>query len=603
MSALAPFFVLHRDADAAPWDLAALRQRLGELPAPLPRDWHLVEAGGLLLGWTGAPARGPTLRWRGDLASHPAGPTPEVAAALASGDPGALAGLDGSFAAVAFDPARRQAAVVTDRFGLVPVYRHRRGGTTGYATSLRLLGALTRPEWLPDRGAVYEMLGLGMVLGDRTFFRDVELLPAASAVVLGPAGVEVVPYWDWQTLGGEGPGPAGDLVRPTYALIERAVLRAVAGRRRVAVALSGGLDSRLLGAVLARNGVPFTAYNVNFSRETPLARRVARVLGAPLTVLPMLGEPGRSIPEAHAVIGCYHVNQTWGWEMARRAAADGCDLLLDGLAFDAVLGSVLGAAGGDPATLARGLAANYLEIDPDTVARLAGPAFAAELFGHLEAALAAAARESIEGAGPLASDHFLMLNRVRKYTFGYCLANQQHLPNAFPYVTRELFEHCLRLPPGERQRHNLYRRIYRELFPELARIPWAKTGLPLDRYGPPAGPGRWRVWADAVLRRLRRGRLRGLPGWSLDADLRRRPELRELFARRLLGPAGDGVLPPGLIANAWRRHLAGRNLGGLLQALYAVRSAMACVAETQARSASDGAVPSLALRACVCGDR
>jgi asparagine synthetase B (glutamine-hydrolysing) len=571
MSTPSPFFVLHRPAAPAPWPLAALRQRLRELPGPLPRDWHLVEAGALLLGWpaAAAPWPGPWPRC-GDLVTPTASPTP----ALAAGEPEALARLDGSFAAVAFDPARQRAALVTDRFGLVPVYRHRQDGTTGYATSLRLLAALTRPECRPDPGAVYEMLGLGMVLGDRTFFRDIDLLPPASAVLLGPAGEEVVSYRDWRALTRGDPAPTADLVRPTYALIERAVLRAVAGRRRVAVALSGGLDSRLLAAVLARNGVPFTAYNVNLGRETPLAREVAKVLGVPLTVLPMLGEPGRSIPEAHAALdGCYHVNQTWGWEMARRAAADGCDLLLDGLAFDAVLGAVLGAEGDDPATLARGLAANYLELDPATVARLAGPAFAADLFGHLEAALAEAARTSLEQAGPLASDHFLMVNRVRKYTFGYCLANLHHLPNAFPYVTRELLEHCLRLPREERLRHNLYRRLYRELFPELARIPWAKTGLPLDRYGPAAGPGRCRQWADAVLRRLSRGRLGAFAGWSLDADLRRRRELRDLFARRLLGPSAD-VLPPGLSANAWRRHQAGRNHGGLLQALYTVQSAL-----------------------------
>ena len=150
----------------------------------------------------------------------------------------------------------------------------------------------------------------------------------------------------------------------------------------------------------------------------------------------------------------------------------------------------------------------------------------------LLSSLEAAAGACREQAGPNASDYFVMTNRIRKYTFGYCLANLHHLPGAFPYVTRELFEHCMRLPRSERQEHNLYRRIYREKFPELARVPWAKTGLPLDRYGPSPDKAAWRIWAEAVLRRLSGGLVNVTYSWSFDAALRTRRDLAATFARR-----------------------------------------------------------------------
>jgi hypothetical protein len=425
------------------------------------------------------------------------------------------------------------------------------------------------------------MLCLHMVLGDRTFLREIRLLSPATAVRLHEGAPQPAAYWDWHGLaaGANGSRPASpDLVRETYALIERAVLRAVAGSRRAAVPLSGGLDSRLLVAVLARNGVPFRAYNVNFGREAPLARRVAEALRVPLRGLPMVAEPD-TIPEAHdAVDCCYHVNQTWGWEMARAAAAeDGCDLLLDGLAFDTILGAVHHVAGEDPAALTRSLEANYKEVHPRTLAELTGAAAGAAVEQAVRASLECAAREALERAGPHASDYFLMNNRIRRYTFGYCLANLRHLPGGFPFVTRELFEHCMRLPPAERREHTLYRRIYTEMFPELARIPWAKTGLPLDRYGPPAGAGKVWAWAEAAVRRLTRGRLNLTPRGSFDARFRRRRDFREVFSGRLQAARDSacGCLPRETHRNTLRRELAGRNLGSIIQGLYTVENFLA----------------------------
>jgi hypothetical protein len=43
----------------------------------------------------------------------------------------------------------------------------------------------------------------------------------------------------------------------------------------------------------------------------------------------------------------------------------------------------------------------------------------------------------------------------------------------------------MRLPVAQREQSRLYRRIYQVFFPDLARIPWAKTGLPLDQYATP----------------------------------------------------------------------------------------------------------------------
>jgi asparagine synthetase B (glutamine-hydrolysing) len=584
MSMTRHFFVLYRPGK--PWPEEAVLETMKVLPGNLGGDWQVLRVGPFLLGWVGVPdtsGEKPFLRWAGDLIRPDDAFSPDFAADLAGGCVESSARLDGAFAVLAVDPAVPRAAIVTDHFGLFPVYSNEHGGVYAYSTSLRVLALLVRPLWHLDPRGVYEMLGLGMALGNRTLLREVSLVPPATTMALYQGPPVASRYWDWQGLTQPSRQAEVDLVHETYDLIEKAVLRAVADRKKTGVPLSGGLDSRLLCAVLGKNGVPFTAYNINFGHETAAARRVAKILRVPLRVLPMLPYPEYDIPAAHdAVDCCYHVNQTWGYDMARTAAQDGCDVLLDGLAFDAILGAVHEVPAADPAHMARALHQNYHDVDPATLEKVSGPFSATEkgpdtFFITLLASLEETARESLERAGPNASDYFVMTNRIRKYTFGYCLANLRFLAGAFPYVTRELFEHCMRLPRSERHEHNLYRRIYRAKFPELARIPWAKTGLALDRHGPPPDRLKWRVWAEAVLRRLSSGRINFTYNWSFDATLRTRRDVATTFARRLQTPHAKvgGCLPPQTVLITWKREFAGRNLGAFLQGLYTVENLLA----------------------------
>src|SRR5262249_29729552 len=146
--------------------------------------------------------------------------------ALAAGDVEAAARLDGAFAVLAFDADRKRAAVITDRFGLYPVYTAASGWLVGWSTSLLMLAALLGLPGHVDVQAAAEMLVLHMPLADRCLLAGAKTVPPASVIRVDEAGEEATEYWRWDGLK-EVPAEEGELVRPTFALIEAAVMRAV----------------------------------------------------------------------------------------------------------------------------------------------------------------------------------------------------------------------------------------------------------------------------------------------------------------------------------------------------------------------------------------
>ena len=72
----------------------------------------------------------------------PAAPGPAIREALAAGDPGRLAQLNGQFAAAVIDPTKGTAEVVCDRYGLHQFFWVQRDGIFAFASELKALLAI-----------------------------------------------------------------------------------------------------------------------------------------------------------------------------------------------------------------------------------------------------------------------------------------------------------------------------------------------------------------------------------------------------------------------------------------------------------------------------
>ncbi len=194
--------------------------------------------------------------------------------------------------------------------------------------------------------------------GVRAAFGEV---PADGATCIAGA------HWSWLTVGG---GDACATIRD--ALVE-ACARAPAGR--VALALSGGVDSAVLAALLGARATVYTLEsNLSGYCEAEEAQAVADHLGIALRRVRVDAEAFvGSLPDV--IRGCeaplYNLHPVSRHLLARAVRADGFDVLITGDGADEVFG---GTTGGDylpivgALTRAVGLAAWAPFLDPAVAA-------------------------------------------------------------------------------------------------------------------------------------------------------------------------------------------------------------------------------------------
>jgi asparagine synthase (glutamine-hydrolysing) len=161
--------------------------------------------------------------------------------------------LRGAFVAVVTDG--EQALIARDQLGGRPLLFTRVRGGVLFAEHARDLLELLPSTPGPDRVALMQWIESGTLPPERSFHEGLQRVPAAHRLVLCGQRIAVRRYWR--------PHYEGTLTDSREAILERlraeafaAVERAVAGSRRPALRLSGGLDSACVAAGLAARAAP-----------------------------------------------------------------------------------------------------------------------------------------------------------------------------------------------------------------------------------------------------------------------------------------------------------------------------------------------------------
>jgi len=439
---------------------------------------------------------------------------------------------EGEFLAVVYSKIDQRLWVFSDALGRLPLYAVHRDRALAVSRDQRFLIEHEGIDAV-DRVGLAQLLLFGFPLGRHTLIRGVEHVPAGQGFSADPGGVRAL----------EGLGEPLD-----FGLKERAGLpadrnaaelgdlftracrvRAGAGDSPL-LALSGGLDSRAVGAGLLRAGQPFDSYTLVddagvHAREVPVARELAATFGSPWRMF-------RAPPSSGGALMRMLEMKSGLNSLAMAFSLPIFEMLRDGYGAGRTYWS---GDGGDkvlpdhrPRLAARADLTRYL-----IESRPIWPAAMIErLTGIRHDELRASVDEEI-GRYPEASAdqrfvRFQFVERGARWIFEGEDCNRHYYWTVAPFYDRAFLRAALACPDDQKSGHRLYRRFLSHLHPTVNRIPDANLGIAMDspRYG-------WSRRLREVGRRfprLRRLLRKGMPA----SVLQPRPALMGAFLTRQL---------------------------------------------------------------------
>ena len=157
--------------------------------------------------------------------------------------------LNGMFAIALWDSKSKKLILARDRMGIKPFYYALEKGKLLFASEIKaiLQAPITREV---DKEALFTILNVGYIPGDRTLLRDVRKLPPSSLLVFRNGSAKISTYWNIPALD----ATVGEsiVVERLRSALEEAVQDQLVADVPIGCFLSGGLDSSTIVALASR---------------------------------------------------------------------------------------------------------------------------------------------------------------------------------------------------------------------------------------------------------------------------------------------------------------------------------------------------------------
>jgi len=239
--------------------------------------------------------------------------------------------LNGRFHGVLSNQADGSATLFNDRYGLQRLYYHQSREAFYFAAEAKAILAV-RPELrTADARSLGEFVSCGCVLENRTIFKDIAVLPPASAWTFRNASLNQKKTYfhaeEWEHQPSLEPEDYYQQLRSTFS---ETLPRYFQGSNRIGMSLTGGLDTRMIMAwhKAAPGSFPCYSFGGMFREceDVRLARKIAKACGQSFEVIPVGEEflPRFAHYAERAVYltdGCVSVNRSSDLFANERAAA------------------------------------------------------------------------------------------------------------------------------------------------------------------------------------------------------------------------------------------------------------------------------------------
>ncbi len=396
--------------------------------------------------------------------------------------------LNGEFNIAVYDGRAQTLQVFCDRWAGRPLYYAEHGGRVALASEKKALMMSLGMGFQFDAQGVLELFAFGHNLDGRTVFRGVSAVPPGSAITVDESGIRIDRYWRpaYQALDGS------LSLRDWGAELGRRLCEATAlrarSRRNPAIFLSGGLDSRTVAGGLFRSGVHARAFTFGSeaSNDVRCARGLARALGfehrrlsydstSPIKALPRI---------VWRTEGSLPFHETASIELHRHIGRN-TEAVFNGHFGDVLTGGhvlpwLIGAR--DLDALADRILLKRTMLRRSDLEGVFRPDFLDSGYAAMRNSVLAALSTLDDGMG-LARTHNLWDMTVRqvRLTFNSPVVDRYLFEQVTPFVDNQVVDWALRMPLRGLISQRAYKRAIVDTFPEMAAIPWARTGRRIHR--------------------------------------------------------------------------------------------------------------------------
>ena len=480
--------------------------------------------------------------------------------------------LEGVFLLAIWDQPHQFVIIANDRFGLYPLYFAHYNGKLIFAPEVKGILCDTGFSKTLDMTALAEYVRFQSLLGDKTFFDGLKLLPNASLLKydFGTDRLSIKPYWDWSQIP-QLPKSLTfeDAVDEAGRLLQTTVNRLTEGPYRFGVYLSGGMDSRLILGLIPPNKLPVSTitYGQRSSQDVVYGQRLADQVGTNHRYFEFVD--GRWLLD---YVG-YHLELTEGFHSWIHA--HGISVLKDASSLMDV--NLTGFGGGeldweDPATIhasddlaflhnvfyALSQKTTWPSIDDIEEELLFTPKIRSTMRGLAFESLRAELTKYNHLPYSQRAICFSRLNPVRRLFQYFTVFNRSHIEQRYLFYDYRYTDFVYAIPPEMLFNRKLRRAVILKFAPSIARVPYDKDDLPITD----SEMSLLFAKLNYKVKSFINSRVVDIfPQYSsLYADYENwlRNELREWAEEILLGERTQQreVFNPNMVESLWKRHLS-----------------------------------------------
>jgi asparagine synthase (glutamine-hydrolysing) len=395
--------------------------------------------------------------------------------------------LDGTFAVAIYDSRSEKLMIAVDRDASRPLFFHTGGGKFLFACEAK---AILEDERVPrkvDEQGVIELFTFRHVLADRTLIEDVRFLPAGYLAVHQHGQTSVRPYWV-PTMREDHPL----LSREAYldelvTALRRALERQMYDEKRVGEFLSGGLDSRTLAGLAPLLDGRFHTFSRGPKEcwDVRFGAMVAQRVGSQHHFLEL--EPDFLLHHGRKGVwitdGLMTVNDIYMLGIIDQVKPHVDVVFMGSGRGDGILGGIevddktLRAATLDEAAWPF-FVRNSACMSPTVQARVLSKPFYQRMqgvaFDTFREMLGQCDSDTFHGK----IEAFCLQCRWPRSAYWGTLLSRTQVETRFPYSDNEFCDLVGRVPARWRANRQMQLAVIKHSRPDLARVPWDRTGLP-----------------------------------------------------------------------------------------------------------------------------